>query len=323
MSRHPRHASQAQAEQRQGIVFAVLTALLFSFSDALIKQLLLLAPFIFVVWLRYLFQLGVLVGWRVSHRSPLLVRLGPWRLQAMRCTCLALSTLSGYVALRSVPLAEYTALMMLVPVVSVVLGRVVLKERVSLRQWACVALGLAGMVAVVRPGTEGWTPQSWLAVFSASCYAAFQMTSRKVMLVSDLVTSNLVSAAFIFSVSGLALLIWPIDWAQALGRLEPTWWILFSFMCVFATGGQFSLAAALQKASLSVVAPFAYLQILFAVVIGVVFFGHWPDLATLAGSLLIAVAGIGSAWFNSKAQPGLPTDWEHAQAPRGSFTEKS
>ena len=320
----PRPNTQAQAEQRQGVVFAVLTALLFSCSDALIKQLLLVAPFILVVWLRYLFQLGVLVAWRVTHRSPLLLRLGPWHLQVLRCLALALCTLSGYLALRSVSLAEYTALMMLVPVVSVVLGRVVLKERVSLRQWACVVLGLVGMVAVVRPGMAGWTPQSWLAVFSASCYAAFQMTSRKVMLVSDVVTANLVSAAFIFCVCGLALLIWPMDWGQALSQLEPSWWLVLFLMCTIATSGQFSLATALQKASLSVVAPFAYLQILFAVVIGVVFFGHWPDLATLSGSLLIAIAGIGSAWLNSQAPPvpGLATDWAQAHAPRGSFTEK-
>jgi drug/metabolite transporter (DMT)-like permease len=65
----------------------------------------------------------------------------------------------------------------------------------------------------------------------------------------------------------------------------------------------------LQKSTLSVAAPFAYLQIVFAVIIGLVFFGHWPDNMTLLGTALIAAGGITSAWLNSKspAKAQLPT----------------
>ncbi len=286
---------------RQGIAFAVLTACLFSGSDALIKQLVLTAPFLFVMWLRYVFQSGLLVAWIVARRNGAALRVGSWRLQALRCTLLAISSSSGYLALRHVPLAEYTALMMMAPVVSVVLGRLVLKERVVPLQWLCVALGLVGMLAVVRPGLASWSAHAWLPVFSACCYAGFQMTSRKVMLASDIVTSSLLSALFIVVAVGLALLIWPEDWGQMFAGLEGGWWLQFVMMCLIATGGQVSLAAALQKSSLSVAAPFAYLQILFAALIGLLFFGHWPDALALVGTLLIVVAGVGSAWLNGRA----------------------
>lgn len=288
---------------RLGIAFAVLTALFFSGSDALIKYLLASAPFVLVMWLRYVFQTGLMVAWIVARRRGLPLRVGSWRLQALRCTLLTLSSVSGYLALRTVPLAEYTALMMLAPVISVLLGRLVLHEPVSLAQWGCVALGLAGMLAVVRPGFSAAGTDVWVAVFSAGCYAAFQLVSRQVMATSDIVTASLLSGVFIVTVAGLALLAWPVDGSQALAPLGSGWWLLLGLMCLFATGGQLSLAASLQHSSLSVAAPFTYFQILFAAVIGLVFFGHWPDAMTLAGTALIAVGGAGSAWLNGRRRP--------------------
>lgn len=286
--------------QRYGIAFAIATALLFACSDALIKQLVVLAPFVLVLWLRYLFQLSLMSAWLVLKGSASL-EVSHWQLHLLRCCLLTVSSFSGYLALRNVPLAEYTALMMLAPVVSVVLGRLVLKEHVSAFQWVCVLLDAIGMLAVLRPGFSAWTAQALLPVASACAYAAFQMTSRKLMAVSDIVISNLISAAFLVLVAGLALILWPIDWSEVWLQLDSLWWINFGLMCLIATFGQLSLTAALQKSSLSVAAPFAYLQILFAAIIGLVFFDHWPDRTTLVGTALIAIAGIGSALLNGRS----------------------
>jgi drug/metabolite transporter (DMT)-like permease len=288
------------ASQRHGIAFAVATSLLFACSDALIKQLVVLAPFVLVLWLRYVFQLSLMSAWLfVKRGTPL--QVSHWRLHLLRCSLLAVSSFSGYLALKHVPLAEYTALMMLAPVVSVVIGRVLLKEQVSALQWVCVLLGAIGMLAVLRPGLSALTSETWLPVASACAYAAFQMTSRKLMAVSDIVISNLISAAFIVGVASLVLLAWPLNWPEVWRQLGTVWWAKFGLMCLVATFGQLSLTATLQKSSLSVAAPFAYLQILFAAVIGLVFFDHWPDRTTLLGTALIAFAGIGSALLNGGA----------------------
>ncbi len=294
---------QSQAQQSRGIAFAILTALLFSCSDALIKQVVAAAPFMLVLCLRYLFQLGVMGVWLFYGPRQNRAAIGSWRLQLMRCSLLSGSSIAGYIALRHMPLAEYTALMMLAPVASVLLGRLILKEAVSPLQWAYVGLGVIGMLAVVQPGLSGWTAQAWLAVLSACCYAAFQMATRKLMVRADIVVSNLVAAVFIAGVSGACLLLWPVNWREIGAISQPSWWLLFLLMCITATGGQVSLAAALQKASLSVAAPFAYLQIVFAAAIGLIFFGHWPDLTSQVGTCLIAAAGIGSAWLNGRTRP--------------------
>jgi drug/metabolite transporter (DMT)-like permease len=285
--------------QRHGIGFAVATSLLFACSDALIKELVVLAPFVLVIWLRYVFQLSLMSAWLLVTRG-ISLQAGHWRLHLLRCSLLAVSSFCGYLALRHIPLAEYTALMMLSPVVSVVLGRVILKEHVSALQWVCVLLGALGMLAVLRPGLSAWAAQALLPVASACAYAAFQMTSRKLMAVSDIVISNLISAAFIVGIAGLALLVWPLDWQEVWRQLGALWWAKLGLMCLIATCGQLSLTAALKKSSLSVAAPFAYLQIIFAAVIGLVFFDHWPDRTTLLGTALIAFAGIGSALLNGR-----------------------
>ena len=286
--------------QRHGIAFAVVTSLLFACSDALIKQLVVLAPFVLVIWLRYVFQLGLMSAWLVVTRSTSM-KVGHWRLHLLRCSLLTVSSFSGYLALKHMPLAEYTALMMLAPVVSVVLGRVVLKERVSVLQWLCVLLGALGMLAVLRPGISAWTAQALLPVASACAYAAFQMTSRKLMAVSDIVISNLISAVFIAGMAGLALLVWPPNWPDVWPQLGAIWWTKCGLMCLIATCGQLSLTAALKKSSLSVAAPFSYLQIVFAAVIGLVFFDHWPDRTALIGTALIACSGIGAALLNGRS----------------------
>jgi drug/metabolite transporter (DMT)-like permease len=288
------------SSQRHGIALAALTALLFSGSDALIKQLLLVAPFLLVLWLRYLFQIGVMSMWLVAQRQTS-HRVGPWQLQLMRSSFLAASSVCGYLALSHVPLAVYTALMMMAPVLSVVLGRVVLKETVSMAQWLCVLLGVLGMLAVLRPGLATWNAYFLWPVASAIAYAAFQMTSRKLMASADILISNFLSAVFIATVTGCALLIWPQNWLVIGQGLGFEWWAMFSLMFLIAMAGQLTLTATLQISTLSVVAPFAYLQIVFAVIIGLLFFGHWPDNMTLLGTALIAAGGITSAWLNSKS----------------------
>lgn len=290
------------SSQRHGVALAALTALLFAGSDALIKQLLLFSPFLLVLWLRYVFQIGVMSLWLVAKRQTS-HRVGPWQLQLMRCSFLAASSVCGYLALSHVPLAVYTALMMMAPVLSVVLGRVVLKETVSMAQWLCVLLGLLGMLAVLRPGFSTWNAHFLLPVASSIAYAAFQMTSRKLMALADIVISNFLSAVFIAILTGFALLLSPESWMAIEQELGFQWWVKFSVMCLIATAGQLTLTATLQKSTLSVVAPFAYLQIVFAVIIGLLFFGHWPDNMTLFGTALITVGGTASAWLNGKS-PG-------------------
>jgi S-adenosylmethionine uptake transporter len=138
-------------------------------------------------------------------------------------------------------------------------------------------------------------------VASAIAYAAFQMTSRKLMASADILISNFLSAVFIATVTGCALLIWPQNWLVIGQGLGFEWWAMFSLMFLIAMAGQLTLTATLQISTLSVVAPFAYLQIVFAVIIGLLFFGHWPDNMTLLGTALIAAGGITSAWLNSKS----------------------
>ncbi|WP_341909449.1 DMT family transporter [Polaromonas sp. YR568] len=293
--------------QREGAVLSVVTALMFSGSDALIKQLVAVTPFALLLWLRYAFQAILLAAWLIGTRNLKTLRIGRWRAQAARCALLTGSSVTGYLALGKVPLAEYTALMMLSPVLAVLLGRLFMTEQVTPLQWVLVGVGLAGMLVVARPGFSDWSVYTLLPILSACLYAAFQMISRRVMMDADVVTSNFLSAVFIVLTLGVVLWMMPGGGLDASKHRDLIWWSQLALMCLVATVGQISLANALKKASLAIVAPFAYLQIVFAALIGRIFFDQWPDAITSFGILLIALSGIGSVWWIGRRTGNQPS----------------
>ncbi|HSV47762.1 MAG TPA: DMT family transporter, partial [Ramlibacter sp.] len=246
-----------------GVACMVLTASLFASSDAVIKQLGASFPVLILLWSRYVFQTTVLAGWQCLHRWPAVLRSQSLRLQGLRALLLLGNSTASFFGLQQVPLAEFTALVLLAPVATTVLAALLLREQVSPQRWAMVALGLAGMLLVVRPGNGalGWS--ALLPVGSALCFAAFQLVTRRISATDDLVTTNLISAALITVVLGFSIWLMPLDVAPVLGQASAVQWLLLLVMGVAATSGHLSMAAAIQAAPLSVLAPFSYAQIVF------------------------------------------------------------
>jgi drug/metabolite transporter (DMT)-like permease len=288
--------------QRQGIVFAILSTVFFTGSDALIKLLVLATPFLLVLCLRYVFQAVVISLWILAKPQAGRVHFDHGRLHLLRCAMLIISSCCGYWALGKVPLALYTTLMMSAPLMALVLGRVILHEKVSTYQWVCVAAGAAGMLLIVRPAGESWNPDSLWVLGSAFFGAGFHISSRSLMIKVDVLWANWVSSVSIALVSGAAV-AW-IAWtspghAYRLSDLSASWWGAMLAMCSLATAGQISLASALQKSPLALTAPYSYFQILFATLMGVAVFKHVPHVFDVAGMALIAASGIFLAWRTS------------------------
>src|ERR1700712_899511 len=142
-----------------GITLVLLTACMFSGSDATIKYLGGALPVLILMWVRYMFQTTVLAGWRLARTGTLRFRVGLPLLQGLRGLLLLCNSSASFYGVQKLPLAEFTALSLLAPVATTVLSALVLKERVSPARWVMVGFGLAGMLAVVRPtgaGALGW-----------------------------------------------------------------------------------------------------------------------------------------------------------------------
>ncbi|MDM0011228.1 DMT family transporter [Variovorax sp. J22P168] len=290
-----------------GIALVLLTACMFAGSDATIKYLGGALPVLVLMWVRYMFQTSVLAAWQLARKGTLRLRSRAPALQCLRGLLLLCNSTAAFYGVQRLPLAEYTALSLLAPVATTVLGALVLKERVPPSRWAMVGFGVVGMLAVVRPtgaGALGWA--ALLPITGALCYAAFQLVTRRIAIADDLVVTNFLSALFVTTAIGAALWVLPLDLAPSLLKATPTQWVLLLLIGIFATAGHLCMAGAVRLAPLSVLMPFAYAQIAFAMAIGWLLFDHAPDLWAVVGTLLIGLGGIGTVWLNGRDAGRMP-----------------
>jgi drug/metabolite transporter (DMT)-like permease len=271
--------------QRRGGRYAALVVLavsLFSLSDVFAKQLSQTLPPLQIVWIRYaLFMAMALIifarsGARLRSHDP----LG----QALRGVLLLLSALFFILALRSLPVAEATAISFVGPVFITLLAVPLLREVVGVRRWTALGISLAGVLVVVRPGAEAFQPAALLPVASAFSGAVMAIVTRKIGA-RDANETTLVWSSLV----GLALLTASAPW----------WWVTMGgdllwpalAMGGFFATGQYALVIGYSRGDASMVAPFSYAQVLVATALGAIAFGDFPDAISLVGIGLVVLSG--------------------------------
>lgn len=269
-----------------GVMLSLGAVLLFAGQDGIAKYLTLAYPALLVVWARFFVQ-TLLMGVAYVPRMGLeILHTRLWRLQLVRGFCMMAASLCFVAGLRYVPVGEATAVVYLSPVLVVAISARVLKEQIRFGQWVAVFCGLAGVVMIIRPGSALFTPAVLFPLGAAISLAAYQLLTRRVLSVDNPVASN-----FITSVICLAIL----------SALVPFFWVtptigatlLVAAQGAMAMTGHMFLTYAYGQTSAARLAPFTYAQIVFASLIGFLFFGHVPDLATLAGMAIIILSGLG------------------------------
>ena len=270
----------------KGIALGFLAYFLFSCGDANVKALGGHLPVFEIGFFQTLFAALVLLflkprdeRWRdaIYMRRPLLVGL--------RGVAGAAAGILGIYAFTTLPFAEAYALIFLSPSIATILSIFILDEQVGWRRWLAVALGFAGVLAIVRPGFE--TLQlGHLAAFAVSFFAAGTIiilrtlghSERRVSLLAAVILTSLL-------VNGVLMLKgfrWPV--AADLPFL--------ALSGVFAGAAQLCLILATRSAPANRVAPAQYSQMVWALIIGAVFFMEFPDLPAIIGICLIGISGL-------------------------------
>jgi drug/metabolite transporter (DMT)-like permease len=204
------------------------------------------------------------------------------------------SSLLAFVSLRYMPVGEFTAIVMITPLVITVLAATMLKERVSPLRWLLVAGGFLGTLIIIRPGAAsfGWTSLMPLALVASNSW--FQVLTSKLARTEDPVTMHLYTG---WTGTLLASLALPYVWVT----LDDPWaWACLCLMGVAATVGHFMLILAYYRAPAATLTPFLYTQIGFAMLGGFLVFSHVPDHLSLAGIGMIAVCGAAGAWLTAR-----------------------
>jgi drug/metabolite transporter (DMT)-like permease len=264
-------------------VWMVLGAVaLFATSDIFAKTLTRTLPAPQVVWMRYLmfFALAALLVARAragaASHCP--------RLQLFRAGALLGSATLFMLGLGKLGVAEATAVSFVTPAFITVLSVFVLKETVGLRRWVAVALGLAGVLVVLRPGAGAFQPAAVFPLASAICGAVMVVVTRRIGTAERTEITLLWSSGF-----GLALLSLSAPlWLTAMGWREVGF---AAAMAALYAGGQLLLVLAYGRGEASALAPFSYAQIVIATALAGLVFGVTPDAISLVGMALIVFSG--------------------------------
>jgi drug/metabolite transporter (DMT)-like permease len=219
------------------------------------------------------------------------------------------------------PLAEATAIFFVAPLFITALSVPFLGEKVGVRRWLSVLVGLVGVVIVIRPGSEVFQYAALAPVLAAFAYAFMQITARKLGVTERASTMAFyVQATFVLvcATSGLTL----GDGHLAEGVDSPTllfllraWTVPSQFdggvmlaVGVLSAFGSYLISQGYRLAEATTAAPFEYIVLPMAIMWGVIVFGDWPDAIALLGILLIVASGLYAFWRENVRGAGIAAD---------------
>jgi drug/metabolite transporter (DMT)-like permease len=222
------------------------------------------------------------------------------------------SMVLGFYALSMLPLADATALAFSQPLFSVVLGAVVLHEKVRWRRWTATVVGFVGVLVMARPGTGSLQPGAIVALCNAASVAISVLLVRRL---SDSETPLMILTQFaLFSTLFLTLpAIWFWRWPSPLG------WALAVGVSITATLGQYFWVQAFAAGEMSAVAPFDYLRLPGAVFVGWLIWGEMPEMWTYVGATIV----IASALYIAYREAQLVRERRAADRPAGAMRPAS
>ena len=272
----------------RGIALILASTVFLGASDVTAKYLSATLPSIEIAWIRFL-VFALIMSPAMVPGSPLYAlhsrRPG---FQVMRGVALLASSLFFISGLRFLPIAEASATGFVSPLFVTALSIVFLGEKVGVRRWLATAVGLIGVLIILRPGTSAFHPAAFFPIVSALAWAGTLIMTRMMSGREHAITTMTYSS--IVGVCILCALV-PFVW------VTPSWHdIAFGiFIGIASTAGQWIVVLAFRYADASVLAPFSYTQLLWVSILGFFIFGEIPDVWTVTGAVFIVASGLYTA----------------------------
>ncbi|MEP1207297.1 MAG: DMT family transporter [Rhizobiaceae bacterium] len=268
----------------RGVIFMILGMAVLNAMDAVSKLLTVEFSGIQVAWARYTF-----------HFVPLVLFMGPtrlWRLmrtnnpgaQILRSTSLAVSAVFIILAFGLMPLADAIAVSFVAPLMIVALSSRFLGERIGIHRWVAVVVGFVGMLILVWPSGDVLEVGTLFALAAAVFWAIGMIMTRQVR--NDDLWSTLLFTALVGTV--LISLCVPFFWRPP----TMTAWLMMLAMGLLGGIAHTLIILAFRHASASLLAPYNYTLLVWAVFYGWILFDELPDLRTTIGAVVIVAAGI-------------------------------
>jgi drug/metabolite transporter (DMT)-like permease len=275
--------SDARSAHLAGIGLMLLSVFMFSFGDALGKYIVATYSVGQLLSLRACAALFVLSPMIWRNRAQFFALERP-RLQLIRVVLSTLEVAAFFLATVYLPLADVTTYYLACPIFVTALSAIVLREHVGWRRWSAILVGFMGVVIALRPSANSFSWPAMIALSGSLCFSVLMLITRSLRATPDIVmaTSQFVGTLL------LGVVMAPF------GLVTPS----VGHLALFAAAGCVSVTAllcvnrSLKLAPASVVVPYQYSMIVWAVMFGIIVFGDVPQPATIAGAAIIIAAGL-------------------------------
>jgi len=264
-----------------------LSMLAFVLNDGLMKAVFDSMSIYQAIFLRGLITVPLiaLLAW---HKGALIVRIAPRNrlLVTLRVAAEVGATVGFLTALKHMPLANVTAILQVLPLTVAMAAALFLGEKVGWRRWLAIAIGLAGVLIIIRPGMEGFSVYSIWALVAVGCVTIREIATRK--LSADL-PSLPVALATAIAIGGLGAVMLPaVEWAP----LSTSALSLICGAALAIIGGYLFSVMTIRIGDIGFVAPFRYTAMVWALILGLLMFGEIPDMPTITGTVIIILTGL-------------------------------
>lgn len=245
-----------------------------------------------VTWSRFFFQIILM--------SPLLLMTrGPWftaalALHAARGSLIALATLFFFSGLAYLPLADAIAIFFIEPLLVTLLSALFFKEAIHWRRISAIGLGFVGALIIIRPTFSEVGFAALYPVAAAFCFSFYIVLTRKLVRHEDPIRLQFFAGIFGCLVMSIAL---TYGTARGVGILTAAWpttdhWWLLGALGLIATVCHLLVVYAYRLASIGILAPFQYVEIIGATILGLLIFDEFPDTGTWLGVAIIVSSGM-------------------------------
>ena len=275
----------SKSKEFVGILFAVAAYFSFSILDAFQKTAVINHSIFQLLFIRYIFTLLLSCSEAKRKKNYKFWQSNNVKLQVLRSFFSIIESGCFVLAFRYLSLADVHSVGSLTPVIIVTLSAFILKEKVSPKTWIAIFVGFLGVLIILRPGLSIFDIKSLLPLMAAFFLGLYQVVTRKVSENDSTETSLFYTSLIGFIVlSILAFVYWQ--------PLTLNSYFLFTGIGIFFSMGIYFQIIALSKARASIIQPFHYTLIFWAIILGYLVYDDLPDMPTIVGAIIIAASGI-------------------------------
>ncbi len=271
---------------RHGILCMCAAMACFVANDSLVKyasQSMASAQLVFIRGvLASILVLALVRSTRALHHAGEMVR----GTVAARAWVDAVATFTYLLALFHLPLVNATAIMMTAPLFIALIAARMMHERVGPGRWLAILAGFGGVLLVIQPRAEGFNAWSLVCLAGTVLMAVRDVMTRHI---APGVPSSVVTLATAIAVTLLSGAVSVVEGWRPFGVFEGA---LLAFAALFLAGGYYFIVAGMRHGELSVIGPFRYSGLLWAVIIGFLVWGDVPNALGWIGIALVALSGL-------------------------------